>query len=155
MTSTGSGMRLVVGEAIGKMAYNRGRLELLVPRGRRLQAASGYQHGRRSAPPAPLNEDALDFLAWFDWTVLRLDSLAGLRLGDREAAFKLLALCPYCDRGRLVCDMNSGVISCGAWPVCQDSEGRRYQWVGDAGFRQLAALLAARDVDAEQQAAVG
>jgi hypothetical protein len=148
-----SGMRQVLGEAMARMPYNRGRLELLVPRGRRLTQANGH-HGRRFSPPAPLNEDALDFLAWFDWTVLRLDSLAALRLGDREAGFKLHALCPYCDLGELVCDMESGIIRCGAWPTCADPEGRRYQWLGEAGFSQLAALLAARDVQAEQ-AAVG
>jgi hypothetical protein len=145
-------MRQVLGEAMGRMAYNRGRLELLVPKGRRIIQANGHPHGRRFSPPAPVNEGALDFLAWFDWTVLRLDSLASLRLGDRSAAFKLQALCPYCEQGGLVCDMESGVIRCGAWPACADPEGRRYEWTGEAGFSQLAGLLAAQDVAAEAQA---
>jgi hypothetical protein len=51
--------------------------------------------------------------------------------------------------------MESGIIRCGAWPTCADPEGRRYQWLGEAGFSQLAALLAARDVEAEQAAGVG
>lgn len=151
---SGSGIRLAVGGAIDRMAYNRGRLELLVPRGRRLQQANGH-HGRRPSLPSPVNESALDFLAWFDWTVLRLDSLAGLRLGDRQSALRLQAWCPYCEKGRLVCNMESGVISCSFWPACQDPEGRRYEWAGEAGFSQLAGLLAARDVEAEQRAVVG
>jgi hypothetical protein len=140
------GIHRTVGEAIGRLAYARGRLELLVPRGhRQLHPAGGFRGPDRPAAPAPINPGVLDLIAVFDWQVLHLDSVTALWLGDRRPRFRLHALCPYCGLAELAVDMDAGVIRCPAWPACQDPEGRRYEWRGEPGMRQLAALLVDRD----------